>query len=814
MKRTRAAVLGAWLCLAVPATEARAQGAAATPAPVVERIEILNNQYLQKETLLFYISTKPGDVYDERKLREDFKRLWDTGFLDDLQIEVVDGPGGKVVRFKVTERKRIQIVDFRGSKDLTTSNIEEALKKADAQVKIDTFYDPAKARKVEVIIKEMLAQKGRPFGSVKHEAKNIGGSGQQLSFIVDDGPKAKVHEIVFDGNNVFSDKTLAGKMKKIKTPGFTNLSWLGGKTTYTEDKWLGGEKDPHGDRGRLEDFYLDRGYVTVRIGQPKISYTDGKSGWFKKKPIKLMRLEIPVSEGEQYKIGDVKFEGLTVLKEPFVRSFFKMTPGDVYNDSRFKKAYEKLRDVYGSLGYFQWTGSTQRKPDPEKKVVDITVKMEEDKQYFLGRISFTGNDSTRDKVIRREIYMNEGDVFNTEALKMSIKRVNQLGYFKPMEGAPDIRPSESADNKVDVTFKVEEQNRNQFTFGGGVSGLEGTFLNASFSTTNFLGAGETFQIYAQTGKRTKNYSLSVSEPYFLDRPITAGVDLFKRKITYYSYANVSGYTQESTGASLVTGFLVGKWSRAFLNYTYEVIKLSEADPADLTDPYYAGAGGVQYGPQYDPLLYGDFGKRTESRITPNLVYNTVDSPFTPRAGMRHTATFMFAGGPLGGTVNYYRPNLESILYLPVRRKMSLGMRAEWALIEPYGDTHVLPLYQRYFLGGETQVRGYPIRSIGPIDSQGRALGGNKFALFNAEYYFDIFGPVRALLFFDAGQAYLEGDTFKFDEFRISTGAEVRFIMPVLNVPFRLIYAINPNRTPYETLYVPYTTFKFAVGTTF
>ncbi len=812
MKRTRAAVLGAWLSLAVPATEARAQ--AAPPAPVVERIEILNNQYLQKETLLFYISTKPGDAYDERKLREDFKRLWDTGFLDDLQIEVVDGPGGKVVRFKVTERKRIQIVDFRGSKDLTTSTIEDALKKVDAQIKIDTFYDPSKARKVEKIIKEMLAQKGRPFATVKHEAKNIGGSGQQLSFIIDDGPKAKVHEIVFDGNHVFPDKKLAGKMKKIKEPGFTNLSWLGGKTTYTEDKWLGGEEDPRGDRGRLEDYYLDHGYVTARIGLPKISYTDGKSGWFKKRPVKLMRLEIPVSEGEQYKIGDVKFEGLTVLKEEFVRSFFKMTPGDVYNDSRFKKAYEKLRDVYGSLGYFQWTGSTQRKPDPEKKVVDITVKMEEDKQYFLGRISFTGNDSTRDKVIRREIYMNEGEVFNTEALKMSIKRVNQLGYFKPMEGAPDIRPSETADNKVDVTFKVEEQNRNQFTFGGGVSGLEGTFINASFSTTNFLGAGETFQIYAQSGKRTKNYSLSVSEPYFLDRPITAGVDLFRRKITYYSYANVSGYTQESTGASLVTGFLVGKWSRAFLNYTYEVIKLSEADPADLTDPFYPGAGGINYGPQYDPLLYGDFGKRTESRITPNLVYNTVDSPFTPRAGMRHTATFMFAGGPLGGTVNYYRPNLEAIVYLPVRRKMSLGMRAEAALIQPFGDTAVLPLYQRYFLGGETQVRGYPIRSIGPIDSQGRALGGNKFALFNAEYYFDVFGPVRALLFFDAGQAYLEEQDFSFDDFRISTGAEVRFIMPVLNVPFRLIYAFNPNRTPYEKLYVPYSTFKFAVGTTF
>ena len=245
-----------------------------------------------------------------------------------------------------------------------------------------------------------------------------------------------MNEIVFDGNQVYSDDKLRGRMKKVKEPGFFNLTWLGGKTTYTEDKWLGGQEDPRGDRGRIEDYYLDSGYVTARVGQPRISYTDGKSGFFKKKPVKLMKLEIPVTEGDQYKMGELKFEGLTVLKEDYVRSFFKTKEDEVYNDSRFKKAYEKLRDVYGSLGYFQWTGGTDRKPDAERKVVDVTVKMEEDKQYFLGKLNFIGNDSTRDKVIRREIYMNEGDVFNTEALKMSIKRVNQLGYFKAMESAP------------------------------------------------------------------------------------------------------------------------------------------------------------------------------------------------------------------------------------------------------------------------------------------------------------------------------------------------------------------------------------------
>ena len=800
------------LALALSPFSARAAAAAdATTAPTIERVEIQGNQFLQRETLLFYIQARPGDLYDERRLREDFRRLWDTGFLDDLQIDATDGPKGKIVTFRVSERKRIQIVDYRGSKDLTTTNIEDELKKREAQIKLDTFYDPAKARKVEAIIKEMLAAKGRPFATVKHEAKTIGGSGQQLSFVITDGPKAKIKKISFSGNSVYSDAKLRAKLKNLKEPGLFNLSWLGGKTTYTEQKWLGGdEKDPHGDRGRIEDFYLDNGYVTSRIGQPRITYIDDKPG--KKKPTKYMTIEIPVTEGDQYRVGEVKFEGLTVLKEDFVRGFFKMHPNDVYNDSRFKKAYEKLRDVYGTLGYFQWTGGTMRKPDPEKKVVDITVKMEEDKQYFLGRINFTGNDSTRDKVIRREIYMNEGDVFNTEALKMSIKRVNQLGYFKQMEGAPDIKPSEDADNKVDVTFKVEEQNRNQFTFGGGFSGYEGAFLNASFSTTNFLGAGETVTLAAQTGNRTKNYSLSVSEPYFLDRPITAGASVYFSRLTYLSYSSTMvGYGQQTQGATLTAGISVGRFSRLFSSYSYQIIDIYNVDAATLQSLYSSSLYTGTSIPTVDQSYLGGTGRRIESGISPSWVRNTVDNPFQPRSGSRYTVGFQFVGGPLRGTVDYLRPTVELVRYQPVGRRMALGVRGEAAYIKGYGDTTVIPFYQRYFLGGETQIRGLNVRSVAPYDVESKTLvGGNKFVLFNAEYYFDVFGPLRLLLFFDAGQAYAPGEGVYWKTMSTSTGVEARFTMPVLNVPFRLIYAWNPNRDFWQ----PATAFKFAVGTTF
>jgi outer membrane protein insertion porin family len=789
-------VLPALLAVCALLPGARAAARQDDEAPIVERVEILRNQFLQKETLLYYVSTKPGDRYDERRLRDDFRRLWDTGFLDDLVLDVQDGPKGKIVIFRVQERKRIQIVDFRGSKVLTKTNIEDKLKEKDAILRIDSFYDIGKARKVEEIVKEMLHEKGRPFGTVKHDAKALGGAGLQVSFVVDDGPKAKLKEIVFAGNDVFSDGSLRGAMKKLKQPGFWNLSWLGGKTTYTEEKWAE-------DQENIRDFYLNHGYVTATLGQPTITYSDGKSGFFKKRPVKWMRIEVPLSEGDQYRVGDVKFEGLTVFKEESIRPLFKLRGGDVYKESRLKKGYEKLRDAYGGQGYFQWTGYTERKPDPERKVVDLILHMEEDKRYYVGKITFTGNDSTRDKVIRREVYMNEGDVFNTEALKLSIRRINQLGYFKPMEGAPDLKQSARGDDKLDVTFKVEEQNRNQFTFGGGVSGLEGTFINASFSTANFLGLGETFQISAQSGARTKNYQVAVTEPYLFDRPITAGIDLFKRRIEYLSFGTFIGFTQAETGASVTAGLPVGRFTRVYGSYSYSVIEVSNLDQA-------AGTATTTATPFFDPLFFGEEGKRRESQFSPSLVHNTVDNPFSPRSGVKYTSILAFAGGPLGGTVNFVRPRLETIFYIPHTRKTALGIRLDGSMIIPFGDTQALPFYQRFFLGGETQIRGYNIRSVGPVDANNRSVGGNKYALFNAEYYFDVGGPLRLLLFFDAGQAFAEGQKIDISQFRVSTGVELRFIMPVLNVPFRLIYAINPRRDDFQ----PPSTFKFAVGTTF
>lgn len=779
---------------------------------VLERIDVQGNQYLPRETILYYVSSKPGTVFSEERLREDFQRLWSAGFLEDLAIEANDlANGNKAVLLRIFERKRIQIVDFRGSKALSKTTIEDKLKEKEATIRLDSFYDPAAIRKAEDVIRDLLKEKGRTFGTVKHQARVVGGSGQQITFTIDDGPKTKIKWINFDNNGVFSDGRLRAEMKKLKQKGFWNLAWLSGAATYNEEKWNEAQEN-------LRNHYLDHGYVTASVGEPVITYEDGVAGLFRKRPIKWMRLQIPVNEGERYKVGDVKFEGMKLFKPELVRPLFKVSEGEWYSEKRLKKGFDKLRDAYGAQGYFQYTGFTKRAPNKEKGAVDLTLEIAEDKQYFTGKVNFVGNDSTRDKVIRREVYLTEGDVFNTELLKLSIRRINQLGYFKPIEKAPELAPSQLGDDKIDVTMKVEEQNRNQFTFGGGVSGLEGKFLNASFQTSNFLGQGETFQLSAQTGRRTKNYQFAVTEPYLFDRPITAGIDIYSRRIIYQSFAqqNVQGYQDDRKGASFTTGFPLGRFSRVFLNYAYEIVKISESTLAEDDPLNFFGQQQV-----FDPFFLEDLGKRKESRLSPSLVYNTVDNPYTPRSGMKLSASSQFTGGPLGGTINYFRPDLEAVIYIPHTRKTALGIRAQYSWIKPFRETALLnpqsgrselPFYLRFYMGGEQQIRGYNIRAVGPRDSfTGALVGGDKMALFNAEYYFDVGGPLRALLFFDAGNTFLTTQKTTLRNAAISTGAEVRFIMPVLNVPFRLIYAINPNA---DGIIADKKTFRFAVGTTF
>jgi len=767
----------------------------------IEGIEIVGNASVDANTYLFHITSKPGDPYDEAKARNDFQRLWATGFLDDLTLEVRDEDRGKILRFIVKERERIRSIEYLGSDALDQKAIEEKLAEEDAVIRPDTFYDPAQIVKVEKIIRQMLSDKGLPNGEVSSEVTNVA-NGVRVAFNIRDEQKITIKEINFSGVDNFSQWQLRWGMKETKEDHL--LAFVQGGSLYTNEKLAG-------DMEKIRELYLNDGFVDVSFGEPELTYEDGSSQFlFWKRQKRFLTLTIPVSEGQQYRVGEVTVDGAKVFPENFVKAFFSLQPGEVYNESKIVNGLEKLREIYGARGYIQFTGFPVKRPQPGTDLVDITINLQEDKQYFVNRIEFSGNTTTRDKVIRREVWLNEQDVMNMELLKLSIRRINQLGYFRPIE-QPEIRPVPGEDDRLDIVLPVQEQNRNQFTFGGGVSGLEGAFLNLSFSTTNFLGRGETASFMVQTGSRTRNFQIALQEPWFLDKPITLGFDLFNRTL------RLPQFTRQDTGASVVWGVPVKRFSRLYLNYGYTIIETTPPDESLFGDDVF-----------FDPFFgrsvflnpfFGAFGEFRQSKITPTFVHNTVDQPLFARTGKRYTLSLEYAGGPLGGTVNFYKPTLEGVWYLPVSRTTNLGFRAMFSWVEGFDNT-AIPSFERFFMGGENQIRGYDIRSVGPtaldesVDPPRQLLiGGTKMMLFNMEYYIPLAGPLRAVLFFDAGQAFLEEDPLRistFTELVTSTGAEMRFFVPVLNVPFRLIFAYNPN----PPLFQPKTAFRFGVGSTF
>jgi outer membrane protein insertion porin family len=400
-----------------------------------------------------------------------------------------------------------------------------------------------------------------------------------------------------------------------------------------------------------------------------------------------------------------------------------------------------------------------------------------------------------------------------------VRRLNQLGFFEPLdeEQAINIEKTEGADNEVDLTIDLTETNLNQLTFGAGVSQYDGFFGTVSFQTSNFLGRGETLGVGVQSGSRVRDINVTFTEPYLFDRNMSGSIGLFSRKIEW-----IGAYTEASTGGTATVGIPLALYTRMFFSYSYEATSVGEVSPYFTNDPSY-----LQYNPFFaDLLLLDSDGHRTVSKVTPMISMNTVDHPIFPRRGTRYQAGVDLAG--LGGNSKFWKPVLEGIWYLPQTERITIGLRAQYQYLAA-GDPDQIPIFERLWLGGEYSVRGYDIRRIGPTLSdrdpevsddnfRGRyVIGGNKSLLFNVEYQFLVGGPVRLVWFYDAGQVQDFGSRFAMQDFKTSTGIELRFFMPMLNVPFRLIYYWNPQADGVfnDRLYEQERSgFRFSIGTTF
>ncbi|HPW18075.1 MAG TPA: outer membrane protein assembly factor BamA, partial [Candidatus Aminicenantes bacterium] len=581
---------------------------------IVEKIEIVGNDRVTPETVLYYLSVREGDLYNPDQLRRDFRVLWSTGFFADIKFEELPGTRGRIVRITLQENPVVRAVTYKTGKKVKENDIVNKLKEKDQAILPYSYYSPHRIQRIKDTITDLLYEKGLLASKIEAEAVKAGRNEVDVVIRVDEGPKVRVGDVVFEGPTKVQASRLTWSMKDNRPHTFFN--WVASKDVYKENKL-------DAAAAAVKKKYQELGYMEASVGEPRTESFERRSVLFKTQ--KMMRLVFPVTPGYLYRTGEVKVEGSQSLNLKAIRSLVKLETGKIYSIKDREKSVDDIAEVFRNGGFVYCQVVPIENLDPKNKVVTVTFHITEGEVAYLNRLEFRGNTYTKDRVIRREMILREGDRFGMTMFKNSILRIKQLGLVD-LDKDPDIKPDPDDPAKMNVTVNVKELQRNNIQFTAGYSGYEGTFVAFSYSTVNFLGAGETLELSLQQGKLVKNYSFGFTEPYLFDKPITAGFSVYDRKTDYTFYHL---YKQKLRGVDLTTGLrLFGMW-RANLTYTLQRIEMAYPEGS-----YYA-------------LLYRNLsGKYFQSSITPMVWRSTIDSPLTPSRGTMYSASLKYAGGPL------------------------------------------------------------------------------------------------------------------------------------------------------------------------
>lgn len=721
----------------------------------VEEVEIRGNRRIPRESVLYYVQSKPQDKFDMSLAERDLQAIIQMGLFDPLatKLFVEDGSrGGKVIIFQVKEYPIIRSMEYHGMKSITESDVLDKFKEKHIQVGKEQSFDPVKVNGARLIIRELLAEKGHPEADVSVEVQEISATTVGLVFNVDEGKRVRVKEIDFVGSHDgFSESQLRGAMKLVKEAGlFSNFS---SKDIYFKDKLTD-------DLERVKYFLGTKGYLQAKLGEPTVS-EDGKvsAGL----PLPLLRksgpglkISVPIEVGRRYKIAKIDEKGVSIFQPGIVTAVSGMKVGDWADAKKISEnVYKGVKDLYGNQGYIQ--ADVQFVPKfidktGEEGDVEVTLEVDEGRQFTLRRLEFIGNNNTRDTVMRRQVLLNEGDAYNKRAWDLSILRLNQLGLFEEIKDKDAITRTNDRDQTVDVDLQVKEKGRQQIQLNGGVSGYQGTFFGIEYSTNNLLGYGETLSVGLTGGTQTRGINFGFTEPYFMGKPISLGFQLFASQYKFVSpgldfnsqeSALLSQYygtgifnsdqlfTQNTVGGSISLGGPLQMFTKKFgelgrftrVQMQYSLSGTTVQDPPANRD----------LNPDNNvPVTYSQ-PRIITSRITPSIYYNTKNGSLDPTRGKSLFLGLGISGGALGGDVNNLRPSFEFQYFKPVLRRKSehpqvLAMRLKADYIRAFGagpqtqvnDTRSLafvggiPIYDRFFLGGDNDIRGYTYRVLGPI----------------------------------------------------------------------------------------------------
>jgi outer membrane protein insertion porin family len=878
--------------------------ASAQQSQTIEQIRVIGQRRIPRETILARMFTHVGDTYDPVSIERDFNSLWNTGYFEDLRIEREDTQKGIILNVFVREKPTIREINYPGLNAVSQSDLLDRFKKEKVGISVESQFDPTKIKHAETVIKEIESEHGHQFATVRTDVKTVPPASVQVNFHIKEGPTVKVGRIRFTGNQHIGALRLRRAMKNLKPIGipysiiFENLF----AQTFDSSKL---EEDSE----RVRQVYRDHGYYNAAVEEPKTQIRDeGGLNWFTFRPRHGKRIDIlmPIEEGQRYRLGTITFTGYKeVTNVKALRASFALKDGDWFNATLIQKGLDNLKKAYGALGFINFGAIPKATYDEQKKTVSFVIDIDEGKKFYVSRIEFQGNTITRDRVIRRELLLDEGQVYNSQLWELSLLRLNQLEYFEQLRVDQDSEAHQDADaGTVDLLLKVRERGKNSIALNGGVSGLSGAFLGLNYQTNNFLGLGETLSLQGNLGNVSRQFLFGFSQPYVRNRPLNLGFQLFNTKTDYNAAKNyqtatgtavnlsaaqqslTQNYNQASDGMNFSISYPLRRRAFQRVGMTYSLTKATITAFSTASQTYFQTIA-FRSGIQGTNALAGII----TSSASFSYIYNTINNPLRPREGKEYTAVLQVAGA--GGNVRYLSPLVAYKRFMPMHYfepsrtgHNILGLRAQVGYVQGWGGD-VAPPQNRFYSGGEGELRGFDIRGATPYgyipnrvnvqltnpdgscvprdptnpqDNQCIQvplpiygivpIGGDTNFISNAEYRIPIAGPVMISAFDDfgidvalnhgqlkqspEGFASLTAPLYGCPVYnngscqggipgskvgpleegfqpnirpilgtnfvpRMSTGAELSVIMPIINAPFRLYYAYNPLRL-YEQPY--------------
>lgn len=732
---------------------------------VVESVDIQGNRRLRDEDLLYYIKTRPGDVYDPASLERDLKELLSLNFFDKTATRVLTEEGvrgGVNVIFEVRELAIIRDLQFKGSKAIQESDILKEFREKRVGISKEAVYDPVKARNATRILREMLASKGFPNAKVTVQEDEVSATSIAVTFNIEQGNRSRIIDIEFEGNEKFKDGELRNALTLVKETGIV--------TRFKGQDILDLRKLQYDLQKNVRAYMFSKGYFQARIGEPQVvglGYKRTGLPIIKSFPIPILtskddtlKIIVPVTEGRVFRVGELKVEGNSIFSEQQILGYVGLKKGEIADGKRLQDAvYEDLKKVYGGQGFVQYNAEFEPefKDNPanaNEGIVDITISIDEGKQFSLRRLEFTGNTFTRDRVMRREFLINEGDIYNQNYLEISVARLNQTQYFDPIDKDQDVEIRTDEENgNVDLIVKVKEKGRQQISFNGGVSGIGGSFFGLEYSTNNLAGRGEVLSFNVGYGNRQQTLQMTFQQPYFRNRPISVGFSVFASRYKFFGegtyltqnqdllnelynpYGQVvtdsaNLFTQSTYGVTLFATAPLSElffkkrrftqFSRVGLNYQLSATSIEDPAVNSGADPS-----------AVIPVIYRQPNILT-SRITGTFVYDSRQPAKNGIDTLRGSQLSLSLGlSGLGGDVRTYQPSISYSKFIPLRNKKKpnpdvfafrvvAGTIGTWAVTDKVRNANSIafvggvPAYERFFLGSENDIRGYNSRSIGPV----------------------------------------------------------------------------------------------------